>query len=376
MRVCDATHQVLHRDPHGYCAHPHLVRCGGELVAVFNWAPRRDSVLHPPQDPLYLNLLTRSADEGLTWSAPVPVPGYGWNGVECAGLTDLGSGRLMLNQWRFGWLPLPAAERLADKAGWAFPDELAAGLAASRELDSGPAIAADPARAMSWARGPGRSVVHLSPDAGVTWPETAVIATGPFVGGYGMRGAVRLPGGALLLPLGDVPAYERVFVVRSDDEGRGWSPPVTVAAVTGRLFEEPAPVLLPSGRVLMLLRENVSRTLFQTHSDDGGGTWSAPAPTGIAGYPAHLTLLGDGRLLCTYGVRRPPFTVEAVLSEDDGRTWLADRPLAIRTGLPSKDLGYPCTLPLTDGGLLTVYYARDAPEGATSIQLTRWRLVG
>ena len=50
---------------------------------------------------MYLNLLLRSADEGLTWSAPVVVPDYGWSGVECAGLTDLGRGRVMLNQWRF-----------------------------------------------------------------------------------------------------------------------------------------------------------------------------------------------------------------------------------------------------------------------------------
>ena len=41
--VQDAEHRVLHRDPHGYCAHPHLVRCGGELLVVFNWSPRRAS---------------------------------------------------------------------------------------------------------------------------------------------------------------------------------------------------------------------------------------------------------------------------------------------------------------------------------------------
>ena len=58
--------------------------------SVCNWAPRRPFVLHPPEDPLYLNLLLRSADEGRTWSAPVVAPAYGWSGVECAGLTDSG----------------------------------------------------------------------------------------------------------------------------------------------------------------------------------------------------------------------------------------------------------------------------------------------
>ena len=85
--AADAAHSVVLRDEHGYCAHPHLIRCDGELLVVCNWAPRRRFVLHPPEDPLYLNLLLRSPDEGRSWSAPVVAPAYGWNGVECAGLT-------------------------------------------------------------------------------------------------------------------------------------------------------------------------------------------------------------------------------------------------------------------------------------------------
>ena len=60
----DAAHAVILRDEHGYCAHPHLIRSNGELLVVCNWAPRRPFVLHPPEDPLYLNLLLRSPDEG------------------------------------------------------------------------------------------------------------------------------------------------------------------------------------------------------------------------------------------------------------------------------------------------------------------------
>ena len=50
-------------------------------------------------------------------------------------------------------------------------------------------------------------------------------------------------------------------------------------------------------------------------------------------------------------------------------------PIAIRAGLPNKDLGYPVTLPLSDGELLTVYYAQDS-EGVTGIWGTRWLLGG
>ena len=42
------------------------------------------------------------------------------------------------------------------------------------------------------------------------------------------------------------------------------------------------------------------------------------------GYPNHLLKLRDGRILCTFGYRRKPMGVRALLSEDGGRTWDLD----------------------------------------------------
>ena len=187
-----------------------------------------------------------------------------------------------------------------------------------------------------------------------------------------MRGGVVLPDGVILLPLGDIPDYRRVFVVRSEDAGASWSAAVPVAAMEDRLFEEPAPLLLRSGRVLVLLRENRSKSLWQVWSDDGGSTWSEPVPTGIDGYPAHLCQLPDGRLLCTYGFRRPPFAIRAVLSTDDGASWLEHGTIEIRSDLPNRDLGYPCTV-CSGERLLSIYYTRDA-SGVTGIHGTGWRV--
>lgn len=113
--------------------------------------------------------------------------------------------------------------------------------------------------------------------------------------------------------------------------------------------------------------------LWQAVSADGDRSWSDPAPTGIEGYPTHLCRLADGRLPCTYGFRRPPFAIRAILSEDVGRTWRIDAPIEIATGLPSKDLGYPCTLPRSDGTLFTVFYAGDR-EGVNFPRARIWRL--
>jgi hypothetical protein len=188
-----------------------------------------------------------------------------------------------------------------------------------------------------------------------------------------MRGAAELADGSLLLPLSDVPHYRRVFIVRSDDGGENFGAPVPVAEAESLEFEEPAPLALASGRVLLLLRENRTRSLFSTHSDDGGATWSAPRPTGIDGYPAHLLALPDGAILCTYGDRRPPFAIRAAISTDGGAHWPPAARLVIRETLPNKDLGYPFTLPLPPDRLMTVYYAQDS-SGTTGIHASVWRL--
>lgn len=366
------THRLIHADPESYCAHPHgLHLANGEIIVVFNRAPRRELILHPPQDSAYQNVLVRSLDGGESWSPPVPAPDPDSRGYECAGLTELKGGRVLLNQWRFRWYALPMARERAKVEPVVFPQELAAALVGSFELDSGSAAARNPEKFLPLARGPGQTLVHNSNDGGRTWTFTVPVATSPYSGGYGMRGAVELGDGSIVLPLSDVPHYRRIFVVRSHDGGASWAAPIPAATMVGLGFEEPAPLLLESGRILLALRENTLRTIYTTHSDDGGETWSAPQPAGIDGYPAHLLSLGDGRILCTYGFRRPPFAIRAVTSEDGGATWSTSKPIAVREGLPNKDLGYPFTLKLEPNSFLTVYYGQDS-AGVTGIWSTTW----
>ena len=365
--------RALHHDPYAYCAHPHMVvAADGTWLLVFNRAPRRTVVLHPPQDPEYRNVMIRSADEGRSWSAPVVVPDYGPSGVECAGLTALRSGRILLNQWRFEWLPLPVADRSGrdDVTG---PDALMAGLASSPELDTFAAQAksTEAARAFPWARGGGQTFVYLSDDGGATFPESRRIETAPFSGGYGMRGALELPDGDIVLPLSDVPAYQQVFCVRSSDGGQTWSAPRLIASANGHEFEEPAPLILRSGRIILMLRDNASRIMHAVFSDDGGVRWSRPRATGITAYPAHLLSLPDGRLACIAGRREPPFGIVMHLSED-GEIWNT-RPSPLVDDLPTKDLGYPTVALRHNGDLVVVFYARDA-DGVTGLHSLTVRL--
>ena len=72
---------VIHRDPWAYISHPWLalIRAGGAdpdgaWFAVFNHSRRREPRMHPPSDPLFRSLTTRSVDQGHTWEAPTFAP--------------------------------------------------------------------------------------------------------------------------------------------------------------------------------------------------------------------------------------------------------------------------------------------------------------
>ncbi|TPK72170.1 exo-alpha-sialidase [Mesorhizobium sp. B2-4-15] len=359
-------HQTIHRDPHAYSAHPHLaVAANDNWLLVFTQSRRRAGVLHPPQDPLYRNMLMRSADEGRSWSAPSVVPGFGWQGVECAGLTPLRSGVVLLNQWRFDWHTLAYAEANLARDCYKRPEELVGANAMAAELADWTPEKATIAERYPWARGGGETWMHRSHDGGKTFTASTRIDTAPFSGGYGMRGGVDLAD-EIVLPLCDVPNYAAVFTVRSSDGGESWSKPRLVAAGEGHEFEEPAPLLLRGGRIVMLLRDNLTRVLHVVSSTDAGHSWSAPSPTGIHDYPADMVELADGRIACVAGRRREPFGITLYMSNDQGNSWNPARSHAVRSGLPNRDLGYPSLALREDGSLFIVYYAQDS-EGVTGI---------
>ena len=125
---------------------------------------------------------------------------------------------------------------------------------------------------------------------------------------------------------------------------------------------------------------------LEVWSEDGGKTWTYPVETSFEGYPNHLLKLSDGRILCTYGYRRAPMGIRALISEDGGRSWDTDHEYVLRddgSGLsnawpPEKrarmggaDVGYPISTELADGTILTVYYITKE-DGITHIATTHW----
>jgi hypothetical protein len=364
---------VVFRDRWFYAAHPHvLLNAAGDLLVVFNRSFRRREIMHPPHDPEYRNVLTRSSDAGLTWSTPEVVPGYDCSGTECAGLTLLPSGRILMSQWRNTWFPLGLARSGA--AGAAnFPGEFVTELIENAELETGQKIAADPESFAPWARGGGISTISISDDNGQSFARSVTLDTSPFRGGYGLRACVRCGNGTLLLPLNDVPAFKTIFVLRSHDDGASWEKAALVGEAENHLFTEAAIACAANGTLVCMMRDDVTRIMHVCISEDEGESWSEPSPTGIDGYPPHLLSLPDGNLLCTYGRRLPEFSIRAVLSQDNGLTWQHKDPFILRDHLPNRDLGYPTSTLMPDGSLMTAYYCQDS-AGITGIECLQWRI--
>ena len=112
--------------------------------------------------------------------------------------------------------------------------------------------------------------------------------------------------------------------------------------------------------------------ILQSESTDGGLTFSTPQNTGLIGLPAHLLLLRDGRLLTTYGYRHEPFGNRAAISEDGGRTW--SEPVILDEKPLGRDIGYPSTVELSDGSLLSVWYEKLHEDSLASVQAAHWSL--
>ncbi|MEW6357275.1 MAG: sialidase family protein [Planctomycetota bacterium] len=214
------------------------------------------------------------------------------------------------------------------------------------------------------------------------------------MGGFGF--GLVLPDDTIMKPvygLKDIndPAT-RGWVLRSADKGQTWDLIETAYnGVNG--FNESDILALPSGRILCMIRAfggkqtDVSPTeqgwLWQSHSDDGGKTWTGLHRTDIWGYPPTLLLLKNGDILCSYGYRRGPFGIRACLSHDGGQTWDVVNEIILRAdALPDGpgrgkgsigDLGYPRSVQLSDGGIFTVYYI-TLGDGVTHIAATKWSL--
>jgi len=213
-----------------------------------------------------------------------------------------------------------------------------------------------------------------STDGGVTWstPYDSIVNS--------PHGPIQLADGRQLYAGKDLwKSGQWIGVCESTDDGRSWK---KLAQFPTRAGDDPSEyhelhaVEATNGTIVVQIRNNNpanrSETL-QTESPDGGKTWSVPHSIGVWGLPSHLLRLRDGRLLMSYGYRRKPFGNQARISTDHGKTW--SEPITVSGDGANGDLGYPSTVELQDGTLLTAWYEQMSSRPRAVLRLAKWSLL-
>lgn len=351
-------HIIVCRDENLYCAFPDIVKLqNGELLVGFREAPRRKIISH--HDPKSRAVFVRSKDNGKTWGEKTVIY-QDEDGVQDPSIMQLKDGTVFSNffKWRFRETKeeLGELELKRDVSSLGFPEG-------------------------GWTAIVGTFVVR-SFDNGKTWNEPPVQINFPLYKGIATSAPIlECNDGTILLPLYYRPAFEGVvmtsffhsFVIRSFNKGRTWKEPALAGADPERKIAvgEPTLLQLKSGKIICMMRTCVEGDdyLRQTESFDNGKTWAKFWKTPIIGHPPHLLQLshpqqscGYPRTLCSYGYRHKPFGIRACLSNDEGKTWDLEHEIIIRDDGMHTDLGYPSSVEIEPGKILTVYYFHDKSE--------------
>ena len=324
--------------------------------------------------PFGRTVICTSTDDGRTWTSPRVVNDTPLDDRD-SGIISLG-GRSLLVTW------------FSVDARGATPSEYENGLSPqdAERWQQGLANMTDEATERF-----GGSWVRTSDDGGLTWDEPVRVAVSS------PHGPNRLANGDLVYlgktvasdEIGKVMNGGSIGLIRSSDGGRSWTPQGSVPLPEGvdvECFHEPHVVELSDGRLLGLVRYDPNHhdygnrqpgqtdfQMCQSFSSDGGKTWSRAAVMDFYGSPPHLLRHSSGVLIVSYGYREQPYGIRAMLSLNDGETWCYD--YVLRDDGPHPDLGYPSSVELDDGSILTVYYQHPrSVDDKCALLWSRWEL--
>lgn len=348
--------RVISHEPQYYCGWPTLTRRkSGELLVV--WSGGREGHICP----FGRVEMMVSRDEGTTWHWPQTLID-GPSDDRDAGVMETARGTLLVTTFTS-----LAYEPMLNKA-------------AGKESGAAGAWAAD--RLSRWQLAHNRingeqrqkelgEWMIRSTDGGITWSARyPTIVNSP-------HGPTQLSDGRLLYAGKELWTKERrIGVCESTDDGQTWKWLAEFPTRSGDskvIYHELHAIEAADGTLIAHIR-NENKTdygeTFQSESTDGGKTWSVPHTIGVWGLPSFLTRMRDGRLVMSYGHRRAPLGNQARISQDHGRTW--SEPLIVSGDGAKGDLGYPSTVELADGSLLTIWYEQMRDSTQAVLRQARW----
>jgi len=367
MKKLDSVKSVVCAQEHGmfrYFAWPSVTRLPDGTLAAACSGFRLAHVC-----PFGKVVICYSRDEGKTWSLPMTAIDTPLDDRD-AGLTVFGDGRVFLSSFTLG------GEYYSVKRE---PNAIA-------PYDAFTAAALDYAYALDEPEKYLGATYRISEDGGYTFGP---ILTSPVSTPHG---PIRLNDGSLLYVgrrhsqtntwKDTEPPALQVWQLNEKDEWEKLADIPNIFDEHGWLLScEPHAIQLPDGKIIVLIRvqRNDPRvfSLYQCESTDGGRSFTQPHQvlSDLGGAPAHLLLHSSGRLIASYGYREHPYGIRIMFSDDGGNTW--DTDYILEDESPCHDTGYPATVELRDGSLLTVYYTAFYTPGkpaVSSIFQRVWRL--
>lgn len=206
--------------------------------------------------------------------------------------------------------------------------------------------------------------IQMREKSGADDPWGEAIALGTERGWNCRSNGLKLSTGELLIPthrLDPLPYVSSVWI--SSDEGKTWTRGAEVSAPVKSGVAEPSIAELPDGQIVMSLRAGDGR-VWLARSQDGGRSWSPAERTELVGAASSSNVFctSEGRLVLTYNSSSPERTELSLrVSDDAGQTW--SDPLVIAEvekpsegdEVYSRQVCYPSVCELDDGALRIVW---------------------
>ncbi len=339
---------VIYKDDKFHSAFPSIVRRpNGELVVAFRRAPdwqQFGAKGYTHTDPNSYLMITRSKDQGKTWTLPKTFFAHPFGGSQDPCMVQLRDNSLLCASY-----------------GWSFVQTNIYAKLKQPILHHGQFVFLG-------------GYLLRSDDGGKTWGEPIVPPPSKNESNYNLfgepspafnRGAMcEGKDGRLYWVVASndslKPRRTSTHLMISPDRGKTWQYSCPVGQDDKITFNETSIYETPKGDLVAFMRT----ADFDDHgciarSKDHGRSFEKWQDMGFQGHPFHALRLPDKRILLVYGYRHPPFGIRARVLDSECTNFATAKEIVLRDDGGSVDLGYPWATMISKEEALVSYYINN-----------------